>query len=163
MNMHCVMLRWGWQVSLVILTETWRPIVPGDAHCTLLDSWVRHSVASPQSSSTFSNCVLVLLQSGFHAYWLKSLCHIILPRNTSTAPQQKQHYHRQPCKQYHSVTVEAEDTMAHHVTWCNHHYETKHLDEMTISTLMITACVKAQITQWVNLFTQLRRHRLHLT
>lgn len=36
MNMHCVMLRWGWQVSLAILTETWRPIVPGDAHCTLL-------------------------------------------------------------------------------------------------------------------------------
>ncbi len=69
---------------------------------------------------------------------------------------------RQPCKQYHSVTVGGEGTMAHHVTRCNHHYETKHLDEMAISTLMITACVKAQITEWVNLVTQLRRHSVYI-
>lgn len=67
------------------------------------------------------------------------------------------------CGAERCVTVGAEDTMAYHVTWCNHHYETQHLDEMTSSTLMITALVKAQITQWVHLFTRLRRHDLYLT
>jgi len=56
-------------------------------------------------------CALVLLQSGFHAYCqnaiLRSLCHIIQRQNTSMAPQQKQHYHRQRYKQYHSVEQSA--------------------------------------------------------
>lgn len=67
------------------------------------------------------------------------------------------------CGAERCVALGAENTMAYHVTWCNHHYETQHLDEMTSSTLMITAFAKAQITQWVNLFTQLRRHDLNLT
>jgi len=66
------------------------------------------------------------------------------------------------CGAERCVTVDADYTMAYHVTWCNHHYETQHLDEMTSSTLMITAFVNAQITQWVHLFTRLRRHNLNL-
>lgn len=64
---------------------------------------------------------LVLLQSGFHAYCqnaiLKSLCHIIQPQNTSMASQQKQHYHRQPYKQYHSVEQSAVWLWVQRIQW----------------------------------------------
>lgn len=169
MNMHCVMSRWVWQVFLAILTRSGRPIVPGDTEKLVqtfcgFTSKKQHIIQlrSGPASVRFS-CVLSERHTekpqSYHPaskYLSGSPAKTTLPQTAlQTIPQ---------CRAERCVTVGAEDTMAYHVTWCNHHYKTKHLlDEMTSSTLMITACLKAQITEWVHRFTRLRRHNLHLT
>ncbi len=153
----------GLAVSLVILTETWRAYSTG--HCSLyaVDSWVRHSVASPQSKRH-----IIQLCSGPASVRLSC----VLTEKPLSISSCLEYSQRLPSK--NNITTDslsnipqcdcgAEDTMAHHVTWCNHHYETKHLDEMTISTLMITACAPKHNNTVSYLFTQLRRHRQHLT